>query len=416
MEVLKIATAGSVDDGKSTLIGRLLYETNSLTQDKLDAIWKSSKSKGYDYPDLSLATDGLVAEREQGITIDVAHIYFSTENRRYIVADSPGHVEYTRNMITGTSTSQASIVLIDASKGVKEQTARHLFINKTLGIQQLIFAVNKMDLISYNEDVFLKICAEIKNLLLTQGIKSTHSFIIPVSALYGEAIAHPSEQMAWYSGPTLLKAMESLSTSDPAANNKARFTVQSVIRPEASKTYDFRGYAGRLNGGNLQKGDHLTILPGLQSATISDIHFFNQSYDKIQSGTSCTLLLDKDVDISRGSVLVRTDDVPELSRQINATLCWLDSNQLQVNRKYYLQQGTKTVQAKVKSVDAVYGIDFRPEASNTDQLELNEVAEVQIALSDPIINEDFTQHRSTGRFVLIDAITNNTVGLGLIRN
>jgi sulfate adenylyltransferase subunit 1 len=415
MEVLKIATAGSVDDGKSTLIGRLLFETDSLTQDKLEAIWRSSKNKGYDYPDLSLATDGLVAEREQGITIDVAHIYFSTLNRRYIIADSPGHVEYTRNMITGTSTSQASIVLIDASKGVKEQTARHLFINKLLGIHQLIFAINKMDLVSYDQEAYIDIINQVRDLIELQGFDHLSWQAVPVSALYGEGISTAPKAMPWYTGPTLLEALEQLSVEESLDADRARFVVQAVIRPEASDRYDFRGYAGRLNGGSFKKGEHITVLPSLQTGTISDIHFFNKSYDQVGSGTSCTLLLSNDVDVSRGCVLVKTDDVPDLSRTVKATLCWLDDTQLSINKRFYFQQGTKTVQAKIKSVDAVYNSDFQAVSAASDQLELNEVAEVNIQLSDPIINEDFAHQRSMGRFVLIDSSTNNTVALGLIR-
>ncbi|MBO6516392.1 MAG: sulfate adenylyltransferase [Bacteroidia bacterium] len=416
MDVLKLATAGSVDDGKSTLIGRLLFETDSLPQDKLEAIENSSKRKGYDYPDLSLATDGLLAEREQGITIDVAHIYFSTKNRRYIIADSPGHVEYTRNMITGASTAQASIVLIDARNGVKEQTARHVFINKLLGIKQLIFAINKMDLVDYDEAVFNNIVDQITELLANQEVNDTNWCAIPVSALHGDLILKPSDNMKWYTGTTLLGALESTPIEDLSSDEHSRFFVQAVIRPKTKTHQDFRGYAGKLTGGKLSKGDHITVLPGLQTGQITDIQFFNESFGTAYPGTSCTLCLSNDIDISRGSVLVKTDEVPELSRSIKATLCWLDNTNLNVTRKYYFQQGTKTVQAKVNSIDAIYDTAFQAASPNRDVLDLNEVAEVSITLADPIINDDFTQHRSTGRFVLIDSLTNNTVALGLVRN
>lgn len=416
MDVLKIATAGSVDDGKSTLIGRLLYETNSLSEDKLEAIRLSSQRRGIDYPDLSLATDGLVAEREQGITIDVAHIYFSTPERRYIIADSPGHVEYTRNMITGTSTSQASIVLIDARNGVKEQTRRHLFLNKMLGIKHLIFAINKMDLVDYDEAVYKQIHQSIERLIDEQGMNNVSWSSIPLSALYGDFISKKTEKISWYQGPTLLELLNSIPTHTEASQEKARFLVQSVIRPRTAEHSDYRGYAGQVIGNTISKGDKVLVLPGLQTAEISDIHFFNESFDVADSGASCTLTLSKDLGISRGSVLVKTEDNPEMSHQLKATLCWLDNSPLNVSRKYYLQQGVQTVQAKIATLNSIYDGQFQQSVPTRNELNLNEVAEVSITVADPVVNDDFTEQPSMGRFVLIDALTNNTVALGLIRN
>lgn len=285
MDILKIATAGSVDDGKSTLIGRILYDTKSLTEDKLDAIEQKSRQKGFDYLDFSLATDGLIAEREQGITIDVAHIYFSTPKKSYIIADTPGHIEYTRNMVTGASNAQASIVLIDARKGVIEQTYRHFFINNLLRIKEVIIAINKMDLVDYSEEKFNEIKLEIEYLANKSSYQKQNVTFIPLSALKGDNVVEKSENMGWYKGDTLLNHLENLTLNDVEEISNARFPIQTVIRPKTERYHDFRGYAGKIYGGNLSVGDEVVILPSKTTSKIKEIHFFDKSYKSATRGS-----------------------------------------------------------------------------------------------------------------------------------
>ena len=298
MEVLKIATAGSVDDGKSTLIGRLLYDTNSLTSDKIEAIEKTSKQKGYDYLDFSLATDGLVAEREQGITIDVAHIYFSTNNKSYIIADTPGHVEYTRNMITGASTSQAAIILIDARKGVIEQTKRHFFINNLLRVKEVVVAINKMDLVAFSEEIYKTIKSDFHKLLKERDYQEQRITFIPVSALKGDNIVHKSETMTWYSGQTLLEHLEVLDFKDIYNVGTPRFPVQSVIRPKTDAFRDFRGYAGKVYGGELSIGDSVLVLPSKAKTKIKSIYFYDQEVQTASRRSSVTMTLEDEININ----------------------------------------------------------------------------------------------------------------------
>ncbi|MEM7379560.1 MAG: GTP-binding protein [Bacteroidota bacterium] len=414
MEVLKIATAGSVDDGKSTLIGRLLYDTKSLTEDKLEAIRKSSEKKGYDYLDFSLATDGLVAEREQGITIDVAHIYFSTPTRSYIIADTPGHVEYTRNMVTGASTSQVAIILIDARKGVIEQTYRHFFINNLLRVKDVIVAVNKMDLVGYSEEIFNDIREnfELLNEKSTYGEQRLN--YIPVSALKGDNVAGRSENMPWYEGETLLEHLEKLEISDVSDKSKVRFPVQTVVRPKTEEFHDFRGYAGKIYGGDLKVGDEVTVLPSLNTSRIKEIFFFDQTFDKAGAGSSVTLTLEDEINITRGDMLVKTDELPRVEKEINAIVCWMDNKQLRPGTKYIVQHNTNSVLSKIDAIKNNIATDFSGVLEANNQLGLNEIGEVQIKLSKPIFYDDYTENRSNGAFILIDAQTNATAGVGFI--
>ncbi len=414
MEVLKIATAGSVDDGKSTLIGRLLYDTKSLTEDKLEAIRKSSEKKGYDYLDFSLATDGLVAEREQGITIDVAHIYFSTPTRSYIIADTPGHVEYTRNMVTGASTSQVAIILIDARKGVIEQTYRHFFINNLLRVKDVIVAVNKMDLVGYSEEIFNDIREnfELLNEKSTYGEQRLN--YIPVSALKGDNVAGRSENMPWYEGETLLEHLEKLEISDVSDKSKVRFPVQTVIRPKTEEFHDFRGYAGKIYGGDLKVGDEVTVLPSLNTSRVKEIFFFDQTFDKAGAGSSVTLTLEDEINITRGDMLVKTDELPRVEKEINAIVCWMDNKQLRPGTKYIVQHNTNSVLSKIDAIKNNIATDFSGVLEANNQLGLNEIGEVQIKLSKPIFYDDYTENRSNGAFILIDAQTNATAGVGFI--
>ncbi len=413
MDVLKIATAGSVDDGKSTLIGRLLYDTNSLTTDKLEAIERSSKQKGYDYLDLSLATDGLVAEREQGITIDVAHIYFSTAKKSYIIADTPGHVEYTRNMVTGASTSQVSIILIDARKGVIEQTYRHFFINNLLRVKDVIVAVNKMDLVDYSEDVYNKIKNDFQALNEKSTFKEQHVSYIPISAINGGNVVDKSADMQWYNGQTILELLEDLDTTEVVQSGLARFPVQTVIRPKTESYHDFRGYAGKLYGNSLKVGDAVTVLPSLTASTITNIHFFDKQYNEATAGASITIELENDINVTRGDMIVKSEELPLVQKDINATICWMDNKKLIAGAKYVVQHNTNNVLAKIDTIKNIIATDFSG-ITKANQLAINEIGEVNITLSKPIYVDTYAANKSNGAFILIDTATNTTAGVGFI--
>lgn len=414
MEVLKIATAGSVDDGKSTLIGRLLYDTKSLTTDKLEAIEKSSKQKGYDYLDFSLATDGLVAEREQGITIDVAHIYFSTAKKSYIIADTPGHVEYTRNMVTGASTSQVSIILIDARKGVIEQTYRHFFINNLLRVKEVIVAVNKMDLVDYSEEVFNKIKTDFQELNRKSSFKEQNVSYIPLSAINGGNVADRSENMPWYKGQTVLQHLEELQPADVYEKGKARFPVQTVIRPKTEEYHDFRGYAGKLYGNNIKVGDSVTVLPSLTESKVKNIHFFDKQFDEASAGSSITIELENDINVTRGDMIVKSDEIPRIEKDITTTVCWMDSKKLVAGAKYYVQHNTNRVLAKIDNVKNVIATDYSGTTA-ASQLSINEIGEVTIKLSKPLYFDTYNENKTNGAFILIDVATNTTAGVGFIK-
>lgn len=413
MEVLKIATAGSVDDGKSTLIGRLLYDTKSLTTDKIEAIEKSSRQKGYDYLDFSLATDGLVAEREQGITIDVAHIYFSTAKKSYIIADTPGHVEYTRNMVTGASTSQVSIILIDARKGVIEQTYRHFFINNLLRVKEVIVAVNKMDLVDYSEEVYNKIKADFQALNAKSTFKEQTVSYIPLSAINGGNVVNKSENMPWYDGQTVLEHLEALEPKDVYEKGQARFPVQTVIRPKTEEYHDFRGYAGKLYGDNIKVGDAVTVLPSLTESTVTNIHFFDKQFNEATVGSSITLELKNDINVTRGDMIVKSSELPRIEKDINTTICWMDSKKLVPGTKYFIQHNTNRVLAKIESIKNVIATDYSGSTPAT-QLAINEIGEVNIKLSKAIYFDAYNDNKSNGTFILIDAATNTTAGVGFI--
>ena len=415
MNVLKIATAGSVDDGKSTLIGRLLYDTKSLTDDKLEAIEEKSRQRGFDYLDFSLATDGLVAEREQGITIDVAHIYFSTPSKSFIIADTPGHIEYTRNMVTGASTAQASIVLIDARNGVVEQTYRHFFINNLLRIKEVVIAINKMDLVDFSEEKFNIIKGEIEFLASKSAYKNQNLTFIPMSALEGDNVVSSSEKMPWYTGKTLLDHLEGLEIEDINEASQARFPVQTVIRPKTKEYHDFRGYAGKVYGGNFEVGDKITVLPSQIKSTIKSIHFFNETFAKAERGSAITMTLADNVNVSRGDMLVKENEEPTITKQLEATICWMDSTPLEVSQKYYIKHGVNDAQAKITQLSSIIKTDFSGKMNNPSRLELNQIGDIQLKLSKPFLVDSFDQNKSNGAFILINIKTNNTVGVGFIR-
>lgn len=415
MEVLKIATAGSVDDGKSTLIGRILYDTKSLTTDKLAAIEKTSKQKGYDYLDFSLATDGLVAEREQGITIDVAHIYFSTAKKSYIIADTPGHVEYTRNMVTGASTSQASIILIDARKGVIEQTNRHFFINNLLRIKDVVVAINKMDLVDYSEDVYNKIKADFSELMSKRDYQDQKITFIPVSALKGDNVVNRSKNMSWYTGQSLLEHLEALDKKDIFNVGTPRFPVQYVIRPKTEEFHDFRGYAGKVYGGELSVGDAVVVLPSQTKSKIKDIYFYDETYQTASRRSSVTITLEDDINVSRGDMIVKDGDLPTIDKQFTANICWMDATQLTAGAKYVVQHGVNKVLAKVDKIHYKINPDYSGIETDVSGLKVNDIAQVTFKLNKPVFYDKFKNHRTNGSFILIDTQSNNTVGAGFIQ-
>ncbi len=415
MNVVKIATAGSVDDGKSTLIGRILYDTKSLTQDKLEAIEEISKQRGFDYLDFSLATDGLVAEREQGITIDVAHIYFSTPKTSFIIADTPGHIEYTRNMVTGASNSQASIILVDARNGVVEQTYRHFFINNLLRVKDVIVAVNKMDLVDFSEEKFNQIKGEIEYLAKKSDYQNQNITFIPLSALKGDNVVKSSENTPWYKGETLLNHLENLGSEDTQEVSKARFPVQTVIRPKTDEYHDFRGYAGKLYGGDLAVGDSVTVLPSATKSTIKNIQFFDKEYARAKRGSSINITLEDDVNVSRGDMLVKEGEEPSVVKQLEATICWMDKTPLQASEKYYIKHGVNDVQAKITELKTTIRTDFSGKEETPTQLSLNEIGEVSLKVSKPLFVDSYEENKANGAFIIINPKTNTTSGVGFIK-
>jgi len=411
MEILRITTAGSVDDGKSTLIGRLLYETDSLKTDQVETIEAKSKSLGYDYIDFSLATDGLLTEREQGITIDVSHLYFSTPKRRFIIADAPGHLEYTRNMVTGASNVNVAIILLDARKGVMEQTKRHLYITQLLGIKHLIFTINKMDLIDYDEQQFNSIVTEIKKLVDQYDWNPELDFI-PVSALKGDNVIRKSNQMSWYNGTDLLNLIESLTISEDVRGDGV-LQVQHVIRPKTEKFHDYRGFAGKVKSGVFQKGDQIEVFPSGQKTTVKSIEKYGQNKDEVVEGENATLLLEDEIDASRGNAIVKTKHRLKTDKQLQAKVCWMQSSDLNPNSKYWLQQGVNKILVKVN--DIASKMDWEAWKSvPTNRLTMNDIGAVNLQLAQPLIYAPYSSNKSLGAFILIDAQTNNTAGVGFI--
>lgn len=410
MDVFRIATAGSVDDGKSTLIGRLLYETKSITTDKLEAIERASQRKGIGFLDLSLLTDGLVAEREQGITIDVAHIYFNTPKRKFIIADSPGHVEYTRNMITGASRAQTSVILVDARKGIIEQTHRHYFIANLLRIPYVIVCVNKMDLVNYSEEVFTKIKNDFLKLSANLPNTQQQIVVIPVSSLHGDNLTTRSQNMPWYTGEPLLTLLESLPV--PAARGLFRMPVQLAIRPRNESHHDYRGYAGRISSGKISVGDTVTVLPSGRSSKVTGIHKNGQEQSAATDRESVTITIADNIDISRGDMLVRSGEEPKLKTEHHAFICWMDSNVLDTVKSYLIQHGTQRIKAKVTQVTFVQDTASLQQVAPTGGLKMNEIAQVKVKTAKPLPVDTYSENPANGTFILIDEFTNNTVAVG----
>jgi len=415
MEVLRIATAGSVDDGKSTLIGRLLYDTRSITDDRLEAIDTASKRKGLDFTDLSLLTDGLIAEREQGITIDVAHIYFSTPTRKYIIADTPGHVEYTRNMITGASTAQASLVLIDARNGVVEQTRRHLYIASLLRMKDVIVCVNKMDLVDFDALVFDTIREEVIGIAEQVGIAPRTLHFIPVAAKEGDNVVASSVHTPWYKGPSLLGLLEALEPGKGKGDLPGRFPVQYVIRPSQDAFHDFRGYAGKIGSGRWAVGEEVVVLPSLRVATIAAIYKGEAPVDRAEAGESVTLTLKEDVDVSRGNMLVKSSErpYPEVTT-FTARIAWMDEQEMQEGRTFLLQHGAQVVKVKVLATEEVLDIHTFRKAADKKTFSLNDIGTVRLKSSRTLFLDRYAENPANGAFILIDEFSNNTVAVGFV--
>ncbi|QGZ41850.1 sulfate adenylyltransferase subunit 1 [Pseudoduganella flava] len=420
--LLRFITAGSVDDGKSTLIGRLLFDSKGIFADQLAAVSRAKHKRTVgDTIDLSLLTDGLEAEREQGITIDVAYRYFATPKRKFIIADTPGHEQYTRNMVTGASTADAVIILVDVSKvklredgGVDLliQTKRHSTIAHLLQIEHVVVAVNKMDLVNYDQDVYERIVKAYREFAQTLGLKDITA--IPLSALTGDNVVEPSANMAWYQGPTLIELLESLSVYDESHASPLRFPVQLVARHNGHEANDFRGYMGRIEAGKVSVGDKLVVQPSGQSATVKEIVTFDGPLQTAVAGQSVTIVLNEYVDVSRGDVLASSDKPATLLKQVEADVCWLSEEPLDLRRKYWIKHGTKQTMARITKIDSILDINTQ-QRHDADALKLNDVARIGLTVQQPLAADAYTDIRATGAFILIDEVTHQTVAAGMIR-
>ena len=413
MDLLRFTTAGSVDDGKSTLIGRLLYDSKNIFEDQIQAVEESSKKRGDEHINLALLTDGLKAEREQGITIDVAYRYFATPKRKFIIADTPGHIQYTRNMVTGASTANLAIILVDARKGIVEQTCRHAFIANLLRIQHVIVAINKMDLVDYDEAVYDSIIENFKSFSSRLGNFIDVTFI-PISALNGDNVVDRLDNMAWYSGSTLLYHLESVYIGSDRNHVQARFPVQWVIRPHSNEHHDFRGYAGRVAGGVFKPGDEVQILPSGFTSEIESIHTADGLMDEVFSPLSCSLLLKEDIDISRGDMIVKVNNPPLIGQNIEAMLCWFSDKKMILRGKYSLRHTTKEVKAIVSDLQYKININTLRKIEDDKEFGMNEIGRVSIRTSSPIYFDSYENNRTTGSFILVDDMTNETVAAGMI--
>ncbi|MHA4850618.1 MULTISPECIES: sulfate adenylyltransferase subunit 1 [unclassified Rhodococcus (in: high G+C Gram-positive bacteria)] len=413
-QLLRLATAGSVDDGKSTLVGRLLYDTKSVLADQIDAVTRASVDKGLSTPDLSLLVDGLRAEREQGITIDVAYRYFATPRRSFVLADTPGHVQYTRNTVSGASTAQLVILLVDARKGVISQTRKHAAVLALLGVPKLVLAVNKIDLVEDPASVFAEISAEFNSLTSSLGWASEDVLEIPVSALHGDNVAVRSDNTPYYDGPTLIEHLESVPVDAEPHRVGLRFPVQYVIRPRTPEFPDYRGYAGQVAAGAVEPGDEVVILPSGVRTTVTRIDTADGELDSAHAGRSVTLVLADDVDVSRGDVIASPADAPEPLGEFDATVCWLAEKPLRPGARLLLKHGTRTTQAIVGTlVERLNEQELTSEPS-PESLELNEIGKISVRVAEPIFADDYTVNRHTGSFLLIDPAGGNTLAAGLV--
>ena len=412
MDILKFLTAGSVDDGKSTLIGRLLYDSESILADQLEALHSSNRKNDDGSIDLAILTDGLKAEREQGITIDVAYKYFQTDKRKFIIADTPGHIQYTRNMVTGASNANLAIILIDARKGVIEQTIRHSFLVALLGLPQVVVCINKMDMVDYSEEVYNNIVKDYKALAAKVGLKNVN--YIPVSALKGDNIVYPSLNTGWYKGESLLHFLETVEIELDDSKAHARFPVQWVIRPQTDDLHDYRGYAGRVSSGSFKVNDKVTVLPSGFNSTIEKIELLDKEPAEAFAGMSVTIHLKDEIDISRGDVLVNTQYQPEVSQLIEADLCWMDTRALDTTHTYFIQHNSKVTRCRIQEI--VYKVNINTlEKEYNEDFKLNDIGRIIIKTAEPLAFDLYQDNKANGGAIIIDSRTNVTVGALMLR-
>ena len=412
MELLRFSTAGSVDDGKSTLIGRLLYDSKSIFQDQMDAIEAASAKRGEEYVNLALLTDGLRAEREQGITIDVAYRYFSTPKRKFIIADTPGHIQYTRNMVTGASTANLAIILVDARKGIIEQTYRHSYIASLLQIPHIIVCINKMDLVDWDEKTFKQIVNDYKAFASKLDIKDVH--FLPISALAGDNVVHRSENMNWYQGPTLMYLLETIHIGSDLNHIDARFPVQYVIRPMSNEYHDFRGYAGRIAGGVFRVGDKVKALPSGFTSKIKSIVTMDGNLEEAFAPQSVTITLEDEIDISRGDMIVRENNVPTIEQEFDVMLCWMNDKKMQPRGKYILRHTSRECKCLIKETKYKLNINTLQRITEDVEIGLNDIGRVTIRTTVPLFFDAYRKNRITGSIILVDEATNETVAAGMI--
>jgi len=410
--LLRFTTAGSVDDGKSTLIGRLLYDSKSIFEDQMAHIVQSGKRLGKEELDLSLLTDGLRAEREQGITIDVAYRYFATPERKFIIADTPGHIQYTRNMVTGASTTDLAVILIDARKGVLEQTIRHTYIATLLGIRHIVFCINKMDMVGYSETQYSTIREQLKDLTLKLNVEDAH--YIPISAKYGDNVVVPSTNMPWYPGNTFLRLIETIEVKQTSCSDGPRFPVQTVIRPLSEEYHDFRGYAGRVAGGTFHEGDNVVVFPSMLKSKIKGIVKLGQSLREAKTGDSISLILEDQLDISRGNLIVKENELPETSQDISLMTCWFNEKPLRTGGKYIVRNYSNETTCIVRSVNYKMNIDTLEKETSDSSIRMNDIASISIRTAQPLVFDPYKKNKITGSLILIDEGTNETVAAGMI--
>ncbi|MES2131436.1 MAG: GTP-binding protein [Bacteroidota bacterium] len=413
MQLLRFFTAGNVDDGKSTLIGRLLYDSNSISTDIIETLTRQSKTTGTNSQiDLALLTDGLRAEREQGITIDVAYKYFSTDKRKFIIADTPGHIQYTRNMFTGASNADLAIILVDARNGITDQTKRHSIISSILGIPQVLVCINKMDLVEYSEEAYKKI--ELDYLEFSKPLGLKHITFIPASALAGDNVVTPSQNLAWYKGKPLLEFLETIEITEAKQANVSRFQVQYVIRPQTNELHDYRGFAGKVISGTYKKGQQVVVLPSGMETSITKIEVNQQEVASAESNTPVIIHLKEDIDISRGNTIAPLQQLPVTAKEITATICWMDNTSFMPGQKVLLQQNSFRTKAVVKEVISKIDIHSFAELESDGTIKLNDICKVLIKTAEPISFDSYADNHSTGSFILINENTNNTIAAGTI--
>nr|CAA9213779.1 Sulfate adenylyltransferase subunit 1 [uncultured Armatimonadetes bacterium] len=412
MELLRFTTAGSVDDGKSTLIGRLLYDSKSIFDDQYDAIKRTSETRGEEYVNLALLTDGLRAEREQGITIDVAYRYFATPRRKFIIADTPGHIQYTRNMVTGASTANLAIILVDARNGVIEQTRRHAYIASLLRIPHVVVCVNKMDLVEFREGAFTYIREQFG--AIAEHLEMNDVHFLPISALKGDNVVTPSGNMPWYDGPTLLSLLESVPVENDYNHRDRRFPVQYVIRPQTTEHHDYRGYAGRVAGGVFRPGDPVMVLPSGLTSRVRSVDTLEGPLDEAFAPMSVTVTLEDEIDISRGDMLADPADLPNVSQDLDLMVCWLHERPLQPGGKYAVKHTTRDARCIVKDIRYKVDISNLHFVEAAGGVTMNDIARITIRTTQPLFFDPYAQNRTTGSLILIDEATNETVGAGMI--